>query len=187
MNIALIAQKGGVGKTTLCVLLHEAIRQAGKTVAVRDFNPVQGSAAKSLQRFGGTLEERGRKYDFLLIDTPPTLTLSTAAELAARTADVILVPTSPSPLDVWEADSTAQFARAKNSRAVIRIVLNRIKAGTLLTGAVEETLKTSEPVLPERLADRQSYQHAALGGWSVLDPRAAQELRQFADAVTSLK
>jgi chromosome partitioning protein len=186
MNIALIAHKGGVGKTTLCVLLHEAIRQAGKTVAVRDFNPVQGSAAKSLKRLGGTLEEPGRKYDFLLIDTPPTLTLSPAAEVAASIADIILVPTSPSPFDVWEADGSARFARSKNSRAVIRIVLNRVKAGTLLTGAVEETLNTSEPVLPERLADRQSYQHAALGGWAALDPKAAQELRQFTDAVTSL-
>ena len=66
-------------------------------------------------------------------------------------------------------------------------MLNLIKAGTLLTGAVEETLQTSEPVLAARLADRQSYQHAALGGWGALDSKAAQELRQFADAVTALK
>src|SRR5689334_2161318 len=122
MNIALIAQKGGVGKTTICILLHEAFKQAGRTAAVRDYNPVQGSAAKSLQRIGGTVEEPGRRYDFLLIDTPPTLTLSPAAEQAARRADVILIPASPSPFDVWEAEGTAQFARAKNPRAAIRIV-----------------------------------------------------------------
>ena len=29
MKIALVAKKGGVGKTTLCLLLHEAIRQTG--------------------------------------------------------------------------------------------------------------------------------------------------------------
>jgi hypothetical protein len=30
-------KKGGVGKTTLCILLHEAIRQTGQRIAVRDF------------------------------------------------------------------------------------------------------------------------------------------------------
>ena len=47
MQIAVIAKKGGVGKTTLCILLHEAIRQTGQRVAVRDFD-AQGSATKAL-------------------------------------------------------------------------------------------------------------------------------------------
>jgi Mrp family chromosome partitioning ATPase len=38
VKIALIANKGGVGKTTLCLLLHEAFRQAGHAVAVRDLD-----------------------------------------------------------------------------------------------------------------------------------------------------
>jgi chromosome partitioning protein len=129
----------------------------------------------------------------LLIDTPPSLTFKAAeapvgiASAAAREANIILIPTSPSPADIWEADETAQFARSKNAAAAIRIVLNRVKAGTLLTGAVEESLKgTSEPVMQVGLADRQSYQHALLKGWHALDPRAVTERLQFTVAVTSL-
>jgi cellulose biosynthesis protein BcsQ len=52
MRIAVIAKKGGVGKTTLCILLHEALRQTGQQVAVRDFD-AQGSATKALSEAGG--------------------------------------------------------------------------------------------------------------------------------------
>jgi cellulose biosynthesis protein BcsQ len=36
MNITLLAKKGGVGKSTVSVLLYEAFRQAGKSVAIHD-------------------------------------------------------------------------------------------------------------------------------------------------------
>jgi chromosome partitioning protein len=52
MQIAVIAKKGGVGKTTLCILLHEAIRQTGQRVAVRDFD-AQGSARRLLNDSAG--------------------------------------------------------------------------------------------------------------------------------------
>jgi chromosome partitioning protein len=187
MKIALIANKGGVGKTTICLLLHEAIRQTGQTTAIRDLDNIQGSASKSLSQFGGTREQPGQPYDVLLIDTPPSLG-STATAAAASEAEIILVPTSPSPLDVWEAEKAVQFAKAKNPRAIVRIVLNRTRTGTLLTAAVANSLKgTSVPVLPVTVADRQSYQHALLGGWAALDPKAEKEVLQFTVAVTSLR
>src|SRR6267378_296869 len=133
MQIALVQKKGGSGKTTLCILLHEAIRQTGQRVAVRDFD-AQGSATKALERFGGTVEVPGQAYDVLLIDSPPSLTMNATAA-AVSAADIILIPTSPSPADVWEAGETAAFAHAKNKNALVRIVLNRTRSGTLLTEA----------------------------------------------------
>ena len=38
MNITLLAKKGGVGKSTVCILLYEAFRQAGKTVSIHDWD-----------------------------------------------------------------------------------------------------------------------------------------------------
>ena len=186
MNISLVAKKGGVGKTTLCLLLHEAIRQTGQSVAVRDYD-AQGSATKALARFGGVREVAGHVYDVLLIDTPPSLILPpTAAAVIA--SDLVLIPTSPSPLDVWEAEEVAQFVQRKNPRAIVRVVLNRTRTGTLLTEAVHRSLGgLSVPVLPVTLGDRQSYQHALLGGWKALDPRAEKEMFQFTVAVTSLR
>jgi len=186
MQIAVIAKKGGVGKTTLCILLHEAIRQTGQRVAVRDFD-AQGSATKALKRFGGTAEIPGEKYDVLLIDSPPSLTMSATAA-AVSAAHIILIPTSPSPADVWEAGETAAFAQGKNGKAIVRIVLNRTRTGTLLTEAAPASLKdVSVGVLTASITDRQSYQHALLGGWSALDAKAKIEMFQFTVAVTSLR
>ena len=186
MQIAVIAKKGGVGKTTLCILLHEAIRQTGQRVAVRDFD-AQGSATKALKRFGGTAEVPGEKYDVLFIDSPPSLTMgATAAAVSA--ANIILIPTSPSPADVWEAGETAAFAQGKNANAIVRLVLNRTRSGTLLTEAAPASLKdVSAAVLTASIADRQCYQHALLGGWNALDDKAKMEMFQFTVAVTSLR
>jgi chromosome partitioning protein len=172
MKIALIANKGGVGKTTLTLLLCEAIRQTGQSVAVRDMDNLQGSATKALERFGGVLAEPGVQYDHLLIDTPPSLVAAGTAA-ATQEADIVLIPTSPSPFDIWEAEKAVQFAKAKNPAAVVRIVLNKTRTGTLLTAALSDSLKgTSTPTLPVTVADRQSYQHLSLGGWAALDPKA---------------
>jgi chromosome partitioning protein len=184
MKTALIANKGGVGKTTLGLILHEAIRQAGQSVAVRDLDNIQGTASKALAAFGGTREQPGQKYEHLLIDTPPALASpSTAA--ASTTADVILVPTTPSPADIWEAEKAVQFAQRKDPRAVVRVVVNRVRVGTLLSGAIEESLE-GLPLLPVRIAEWQSFQHLLLEGWTALDPKAVQEASQFRDAVMML-
>jgi chromosome partitioning protein len=185
MKIALIAKKGGCGKSTIAILLHEAVRVSGQSVAVRDFD-AQGSATKALSRIGGQREERGKLYQVLLIDTAPALSAFSAA--SATEADLVLVPCSPSPFDIWEADEAARFARSKNPKAPIRIVLNKVRAGTLLTGAAPESLQgLSEPVLPATLAERQGYQHALLDGWSALDARTRNEALQFTVAVTSIR
>jgi chromosome partitioning protein len=185
MKIALIAKKGGVGKTTLALLLHEALRQTAQAVAIRDYD-AQGSATKALQQFGGTRAETGREYDFLIIDTPPALDAPTAAAVAE--ADLILIPTSPAPMDLWEAEDTARYARRKNTRAIIRIVLNRVRSGTVLADKAADNLKaTSAPVLPAALCERTSFQHAATKGWAALDSKAENEALQFTVAVTSLR
>lgn len=186
MKIALIAKKGGVGKTTLCILLHEAIKQTGQSVAVRDYD-AQGSSSKSLARIDGNRETPGADLNVLLIDTPPSLTLAATAA-AVLEAEIILIPTSPSPLDIWEAEEAARFAEQKNPKAAVRIVINRTKTGTLLTDAAQASLGgISTSILPVTLADRQSYQHALLGGWNALDSKAQKELFQFTIAVTSLR
>jgi chromosome partitioning protein len=184
MKVALIANKGGVGKTTLCLILHEALRIDGRSVAVRDLDNIQGTASKALASFGGTREQPGQAYEHLLIDTPPALASpSTAA--ASTAAEIILVPTTPSPADIWEAEKAVQFAERKNPRAAVRVVVNRVRAGTLLTAAIQESLE-GLPLLPVRIAERQSYQHALLSGWPALDPKAEQEALQFREAVMML-
>jgi chromosome partitioning protein len=185
MKIALVAKKGGVGKTTLCLLLYEAFKRAERTVAVRDYD-AQGSASKALDAFGGQKESPGQTYDILIIDTPPSLS-APATAAAVTEANIILVPTTPTPLDLWEADEAAVFARERNQTAKIRVVLNRSQRGTLLTQAFAQSAGAlSAKPLNAALSHRQAFAQAAVLGWQALDKSAKEELLELAWLVTNL-
>jgi cellulose biosynthesis protein BcsQ len=186
MKIAVIGDKGGTGKSTCCLLLHEAFRQANIAVAVRDLDNIQSSITKALERVGGTRAADGKVYEHLVIDTPPSL-LSPGTASAIVQADVVIVPTGPSPFEVWQAQSAVAFARRKNPGAKVAILLNRVRAGTLLSAAMRDNLTgVDAPILNAQLAERQSYQHAILGGWDAMDAKAKEEALALRDAVRAL-
>jgi cellulose biosynthesis protein BcsQ len=186
VTIALLAKKGGVGKSTLAILLHESLRQAGKSVAIRDWD-VQGTSNKALELMSGQKEQTGTTYDVLLIDTPPNLGhVATAA--AVQSANIALVVTSPSPADLWEADDAAQFALAKNPQAIVRLVFNKVRRSTVLGRIVHESAQqvSEVPILPTMLSARECYQHALGQGWKALDSAAREETLQLTLAVLTL-
>lgn len=106
--VAIVAEKGGVGKTTLALSLAVAAVQAGRKVAVLDLDP-QATAAQWTDRrtpdFPWVVatpatrlkaaigNAQGQGVDFLVIDTPPHA--GTDAVEAARCADLVLVPMEP--------------------------------------------------------------------------------------------
>ena len=85
----------------MAILLHEAFTHAGKTVFVHDWDS-QGTSNKALTQIIGNppSNHNGRT---VIYDTPPNLE-HTATAAAIRSADTVLVFTSPSPADIWEAD-----------------------------------------------------------------------------------
>ena len=103
-----VAEKGGVGKTTMALSLAVAATQSGHTAAVIDVDP-QATASKwtdrrqdehpwvvptHAARIAPTIEKaKAQGVDFIMIDTPPHSN-SDAAE-AARNADLVLVPVEP--------------------------------------------------------------------------------------------
>lgn len=178
MVITLLAKKGGVGKSTLALLLHESFRQAGKSVAIRDWD-IQGTSNKSLALIGGQKAEGTSSYDVLIYDTPPSLEhVATAA--AVQSADIALVVTSPSPADLWEAHEAAEFVKANNPRAAVRLVFNKIRKGTILSRVIEESAnRVGVPSLSAMLSVRECYQHALGQGWAALDIAAREEVLQL--------
>jgi chromosome partitioning protein len=187
MILALLAKKGGVGKSTLTILLYEALRQAGKTVALRDWD-AQGTSNKALRLFGGEQASVDPDAcDVLIYDTPPNLEhVATASAVAS--ADIVLVVTSPSPADIWEADDAVRFAQAKNGRAKVRLVFNKVRRGTVLAKLMEESAKqVNAPVLGVSLSARECYQHAIGQGWKALDSTAREEVLQLTVALLSIK
>jgi chromosome partitioning protein len=208
--VALLNQKGGVGKTTLA--LHLAGRWAGKgrRVTVVDADP-QGSAldwsearaaAGSAQRFGviGLARETLHRelpalaadVDHLVIDGAPRTTgLARSALLAA---DLVLVPAMPSPLDGWASAEMLRLiteARVFRPDLRARLVLNRCATRTVIARETVDALEDQDPpLLASRIGQRVIFADAARTGSLVdeLDPGclAAAEVAALAAEVEGL-
>jgi chromosome partitioning protein len=121
-TIALISQKGGVGKTTLAIHLATAFVAGGYNTILLDLDS-QASAAEwkdsreaeapgvmavPPSRLPKVIEEsRKIKTDVLILDTAPH-SEGTALD-AARAADLILVPCQPSIMDLRALRKTADL------------------------------------------------------------------------------
>ena len=186
MTITLLAKKGGVGKSTLSILLYEAFRQAHKSAAIRDWDP-QGTSNHALRFLQGEKASAGQQYDILIYDTPPSLE-HTATAAGVMAADVALVVTTPAPADLWEAEEAVQFVLKKNPKAVSRVVFNRVRKSTILGRLVEESAKgLGVASLSTTLSARECYQHAIGQGWKALDGPAREEVFRLATDVLSLQ
>jgi chromosome partitioning protein len=184
-KITILAKKGGVGKSTLSVLLYEAMRQAGQVALIRDWD-AQGTSTKALESFGDPGVQPGAA-SVIIYDTPPNLDhLATAS--AVRDADIVLVVTSPSPADIWEANDAVKFATLKNPRARVRVMFNKVRRATILGRLVEASAKELDaPMLPVMLSARECYQHAVAQGWKALDGAAREEVLQLTLSLLSFK
>jgi chromosome partitioning protein len=190
MIVALVNQKGGVGKTTLA--LHLAGRWAGrgKRVVVVDADP-QGSALdwseqrarEGVPRLFGVLglprETLHRELpaiaedaDYVIVDGAPRI--AGVARSALLAADLVLIPATPSPLDGWASAEMLRLldeARVFRPGLPARMVLNRCAARTVIARETAEALAEHDPpVLAARIGQRVIFADAARTG------RLAEEL-----------
>ena len=194
--ITVAQQKGGAGKTTLAANLAVALAET-RQVALLDIDPQRslthwhalrcerpgkpaeiGFSDVSGWRLGTELDRIRRRYDVLIIDSPPQI--ETDARVAVRGADLVLVPVQPSPPDLWAAEGTLKLA-AEEKRTV-RLVLNRVPAsGKLRSGVEADIARHGYPVCATTLGNRTDFAGAFAQGLGVTEiaPRstAAQELR----------
>ena len=178
----MLAKKGGVGKSTVTILLYEALRQAGKSVRVHDWD-AQGTSSKTMELLGGAAAESA---EIVLYDTPPNLD-HTATAVAVQNADIVLVLTTPSPADIWESEEALRYAKQSNPRAVCRLVYNKVRRTTILGRLLDQGGAQPETALASRLGSRECYQHALAQGWRALDGAAREEVLQLGLAVLSLR
>jgi len=114
--LSFINQKGGVGKTTLTLVIALAISHAGHKVCIYDLDG-QGTATnivKSWQKRNITdIELVSSPHQaagtFVIIDTPPVLNDVTKRAVELSTSSFVV--SSPSPFDLISSQATIAFMK----------------------------------------------------------------------------
>lgn len=192
-TIALINQKGGVGKTTVALHLAAAFWQHGSDALVLDLDP-QASAAEwhdaraealphveSIQpaRLAKVVEHAAEiGTGALILDTAPHAE-STALD-AARCADLVLVPCQPSIMDLRAMRKTVELLKLVKVPAFA--ILNSVPSYGTVADEAEEMIRGTLglDVCPVRLGDRVAYSRCLIAG------QVAQEVEPQGKAASEI-
>ena len=147
--VALCSQKGGSGKTTLSGHLGVRAELAGAgPVALIDTDP-QGSLAAwwnarrsdlpafiatSLTQLPADVDRlRQEGFGLVVIDTPPAINM--AIQRVINVADMVLIPTRPSPHDLRAVAGTVEMVERAHCAMVF--VLNGAKPGQTISARLK--------------------------------------------------
>jgi chromosome partitioning protein len=191
--IPLIAQKGGANKTTLAINLCVAALQDDKEAMIIDLDP-QASAAKwrdlrknertpvvisaQASRLQENLERaRAASADLVFIDTAPHS--DNTALIAARSADLILIPTKTGILDLQTVADSLDIAKLANKPTAI--ILTAVQArGTSAEEARQALERLGVEISPYPTGYRVAYINAPSRGLAVQEyephGKAAEEI-----------
>ena len=174
--IAIVSQKGGVGKSTLAVHLATEATAQGQRALLLDLDP-QGSAMEWASRRGDLPPDvsganpasiakeieraKDEGYDLVIVDTAPHA--DHAALQAARVADLVAIPCRPSTFDIAAISATLDLCKLANKQA--RVIINaapiRSRVTTEAEGAIaQQGGQVSSAVIRQRVA----FQHCMIDG-----------------------
>ena len=192
--ITFVTQKGGSGKSTLCISLAIAAQEAGASVCilemdrqatVSDWAEHRRSNTPEVAQIDATqLEDimqrlQGSAYDYVFIDTPGVDSPGTLS--AIRSADLCIIPCRPTPADLRAFKPTlAAIYRLEKKFA---FVLNQTPPRSYRVRDATDGL-TVLGVLPDvNIVARNDHQDAIGMGQGVTEfnpaGQAAQEVRKL--------
>lgn len=179
--LALASQKGGSGKTTLSGHLAVQAQAVGAgPVVLIDIDP-QGSlsdwwnereaefpafAQTTIARLAADLEAlRQQGFKLAVIDTPPAITM--AIQGVIQVAELIVVPTRPSPHDLRAVGATVDLCERAGKPLVF--VVNAATPKARITGEAAVALSQHGTVAPITLHQRTDFAASMIDGRTVME------------------
>lgn len=212
MRISFLNQKGGVGKTTLAVNVADAIARRGKRTILIDADPQASALEWAAAREASHSEEDGevlfpvvglatdfihkelpafaRDFDCVVIDGPPRVNKVSRAAIMA--SDLVLLPVTPSPYDVWATAEMLELVDlTKGPDVQTRIVINRKIENTAIARETKEALKDGPAAgLASMISQRVIFAETAAKGQSVTEiapnSLASKEITNLVDNIMEL-
>jgi chromosome partitioning protein len=190
--IALVTQKGGSGKSTLCVSLAVAAQEAGHTVCILEMDRQATASQWAIARKGVPPEVApiapdrievslqrisSGEYDYVFIDTPGIDSPGTNA--AIRHADLCLIPCRPTPADLRGVAPT--LGAVHRLEKPFAFVLNQAPPKGYRVRDTAEGLKVMGVLADVNIVMRNDHQDAMATGQGVTEfnptGAAATEIR----------
>ena len=181
-TIAFVTQKGGSGKSTLASCIAVTAHQAGERVFVIDMDPlaslvnwskargekdilVEAVPAEKLRGVLAALEKKG--VTLVIIDTPGAD--ETTLAVAAKVADLCIVPARPNAFDLWASETTRKMVKSHGREYAF--LLNQCppaqQSARVELGA--KALEAMGGLLTPLVSSRVDFQEAAREGLGVTE------------------
>lgn len=196
--ISIIQTKGGTGKTTTAMMLGFALTSLGESVLVLDADKQRsafdwwkdvGDDAGFKVKSAPTDRELDKEieranvgdYSFVLVDTPPGS--NSIVKTASQSADLVLVPTGISPLDMKRTQATLDSFIGTD--IPVAVVLVDVDKRERLLDLAHETLTAhtraalADTIIPTRSATRRAG--------STIPPIATKPYREWVELAQELK
>jgi chromosome partitioning protein len=195
-TVAVISEKGGVGKTTIALSLGVAASRNGDSVAVFDVDP-QSTASLWTDRRHNEMpavvstqaarlsmaiqKAKAHNVAFVVIDTPPRS--GPEAVEAARVADLVVMPVEPHIFSLETlAKAATMLGMAGNPPAVI--VINKAPAQGAEAALASDVIDTRGLVVcPVVLHHRALHRHATNRGLVAAEISADSKAAAETDAL----
>lgn len=184
--ISILNAKGGVGKTTLSILIATCLTRMGYKVCVVDTDP-QGSVSNwangsesfdiieaSTEKEIYSIRKRLKQYHFAIIDGAAAISSLSAA--AVMVSELVLIPTTASPLDFSACGAILAVIEARQELSPVeaRFVITKRVHNAKMTQTLKEAIEgTGIQVLRSGTTHRQDYVKGLMDGQTIYDLKSS--------------
>lgn len=199
--ITIASAKGGVSKSLLAVNLYDYLKNEGKQVLLLDTD-LQRSAFEFLNDIGeeditATVEisevkdilkqAEKEKYDYVVVDTAPTITNLNASLISL--SNKVLIAVKPARFDVKSVYNTVDLVKNSNAKCCI-LLTQTINTSSIIKNNIEELREIFKEegivVLNNTLSHSAAYINSINDGKTIFQTKQTKQKFELTKIFSSL-